>query len=321
MLISGRLLHRVVSSLTFGSLQHNTEQLSAAQFSKDLQQKTKEFAEDKKISMGSAKNYALAHLINKTDYGLSLKNLASLSGFTTSSVLRCDTCSHEEECKFLHPSLTYALPDEKMYRCGCCWRLSAASRPRKCTIRHMSPELIQELRAFAPFWAHVPCHQCWLHGSLCNNSSDACDECIKADVACEREACIGFLEPRDDTFCPRSCDKAHHDDGYRNTVPHARSEQGYNMQQVARAIVRLPDSRVAVCGECYAHDKDAMCTNQTTCEPCERRIRAGEGVVCRRIKCKDFVSCTRKKCTFAHASQAFPKDSLDAHVSRRPRRL
>jgi hypothetical protein len=294
----------------------------------DLDKKIDEITKTRSIEPRLAKTHALHYFIDETSRGIRFYELLRGSGFTaTASNTHCDQCPDEESCKFLHPSVSNALLDVN-YCCGGCHRRKiAGSQTGGCTIRRMLQDILLALRDFIPFWPHVPCHRCWSRGSKCNNEASSCENCREAGVACEREACVFFNEPRDDSFC-RNCDMAHHDDGYKNVVTTPRGE-GYNAEEASHQAIQRArqhvdeheDERVAVCNECWAHNRDDLCTNETDCEPCKRRMRNRESVSCRRIKCKRFTSCSNQQCTLAHASHSFPEARLDEHISKRPRRL
>jgi hypothetical protein len=297
----------------------------------DLEKRIQEFAQDRGIEARLAKNHALHYFIEKSPRGGTLRDLLQSTGYTTSSSdIHCDQCTEEESCKFLHPFVADAVLDGS-YCCGCCYRRKiAGSQTGGCTIMGMSQGTLQSLREFVPFWSHVPCHECWSSGSRCNNSPGSCNNCRDSDISCQREACVFFKEPRDDSFC-RNCDMAHHDDGYENVVTTSRGK-GYNGEEAARQCLghgskyeerhgdQEGDGRVAICNECWAHNRDDLCTNETDCAPCQIRGKNGESISCRRIKCDNFASCSSKRCTLAHASHRIPTELLDDYVRKRPRR-
>jgi len=262
----------------------------------------------------------MSQVVDKTEFGITLRNLVALSSFDTTLGLHCDNCTDEEGCKFLYPEIMYSLEDDQ-YSCGaCCMRQATDKVATPCTIMRFSPELIQQLRTFPAFRAHVPCHSCWSSGKLCDNKRGACSNCQASLLTCERGACTAFPEPRDNWFCPHDCDQAHHDDGYTNVVFSPRSRDGYNAQQAARKAVLGNDPRVAVCEHCWSKFEDDSCNNEPTCPPCEARIQRGEVSSCKRPRCDKFVTCSRKECKFAHASQAFDTDDLNGTIANRPPR-
>jgi len=261
----------------------------------------------------------LRHIIQKTDRGISLRELVALSGFATDFELHCDHCTDEKTCKFLHPEIAYAALGQDDYSCGNCPQTQNGSTT--CTIRQFPPELLQQLRTFTPFRAHVPCHGCWRDGKICDNNAGSCHNCTKDGMVCQREACVAFCEDRDTWVCPRDCDKAHHDDGYTNVTDFPREQGGYNGQLAARKAVAKGDSRVAICNDCWNHAEDDLCTNEHTCPPCEARIQNGESITCERPRCREFVNCTRTNCTFAHATQAFLPENVVDHEKRARRNL
>ncbi|XP_014555183.1 hypothetical protein COCVIDRAFT_17198 [Bipolaris victoriae FI3] len=269
----------------------------------------------------SRKRYAMEIIVNESDRGITLRELIESLGFIAEDVkLCCDSCSKEGECKFLNPEIVYTLPDDD-YVCGNCYRRQrVAPGPFPCTFANLPKEFLQRLRAFPELRAHVPCHECWTSGKICDNNSEICKSCAGANLRCVRIACEAFQEPRDNWFCPRDCDKAHFNDGYNNIVQHSRTREGFNALVAARQSALRRDTRTAICTECWMHSGDEKCTNAGICPPCKVRIEEGDRITCKRIKCISYTTCSVENCKFAHAAQNFSSnDLIDNKVF--PRRL
>jgi hypothetical protein len=218
--------------------------------------------------------------------------------------LRCDNCSREDTCTFLHPEIVYTLPDAD-YKCGRCHELRLP-----CIFTQLPEHFLQYVRTSVLFRAHVPCHACWKRGKVCDNSSRSCKNCESSGITCERVACEAFHESRDNWFCPRHCDKAHYNDGYDNVCEHPRPRGGYNAQIASRKAVLAADARVATCIECWRNHGDEQCTNADICPPCATRMQNGELITCTRIRCATYTECSNNNCKFAHATQMFQADDL-----------
>jgi hypothetical protein len=206
------------------TLPPNQDTYLYASFKSKLDKTIDAYIKTNKVHRKAAKNNALGNIIQNTDDGLSLKELTALSGFNSQIPLHCDNCTDEDRCQFLRPEFS-----DGTAKCGCCWKHNAM-----CTFSDMPSQLIDELRAFPYFRAHVPCHRCWKEEKECNNDQGCCNTCREAGVVCEREACSCYAEPRDDSLCEPDCDKAHYDDGYENLVYHLRDNRGSNVRRVAR---------------------------------------------------------------------------------------
>jgi hypothetical protein len=292
-------------------------------FQLDFQQKWEEIKDNSKSTVRVAKARALEDFVNKSDRGMTLRDLVTLAGFITEMEgLRCDHCPDEESCRFLHPAIAYTLPEDVDFCCGGCHARQAknAATSQPCTIRNMSPKFVKQLLALPAFKAHVPCHGCWESGQLCDNNAGSCNHCLDSGISCHREACVGFYESRGAPFCRIGCDQAHLEDEYTNVVAVSRADGGYNAQLAAWKKVVSKDSRVALCTECWLHFRDGACTNDEICAPCEVRMQKGEHISCKRLKCKKFASCLKKDCTLAHAAQAFEDEDLEEFGKGRPNR-
>ncbi|USP75479.1 hypothetical protein yc1106_02753 [Curvularia clavata] len=203
------------------TLPPNTLPMASNRIEKILDEKQKDVMKEKSCSKSTARPTAHWALISDDTYGMSLRNIMALSGFATSYTLRCDHCQNEEECRFFLPEILYNF-NSRTISCAPCW----IKQKKVCTFQGIAntPELVDEIRSFEWYRHHVPCNQYYSDEKQCDNRADLCERYEASGKECVREACKNGSESRDDSSCPKACDKAHEDDGYTNvtTIPRGK---------------------------------------------------------------------------------------------------
>jgi hypothetical protein len=299
---TSRLLQRVICTLPPGM-----QILPAAELEGAIQKKASKFTHSNQPDR--RRMLAQAALTKDNDWGISLKDLLALSGFQYNVPrlgLKCDHCPDENSCRYFRPEKS---PQMKTIKCGPC-----IESKKRCTFNELPLEIVDQLLRHEHFRRHVPCHRCWALGEECDNLLGPCSRCTNVGLSqdCVREKCNNYMSPVNDN-CNSSCDRAHYADGYMQVTSSSRLAEGYNKRELNQKIAKSPETRIAVCNNCWDNGIEDQCDNGTTCIPCRRDVEDGVSTSCRRMRCPSFAHCSGKTCKFAHATHNFQENDLEEH--------